>query len=114
MKKYAAGADGNSRTHDIGDHESQLEYITPSISLSSVTSVDGSGNYARTGANDGTLNAFLIFAMTLFAVVVLHEFICVPSCRHGLIKMEGTPVDTDQPRRGRLTQKRGFVNALVL
>lgn len=43
------------------------------------------------------LNAFLIFAMTLFAVVVLHEFIYVPSCRHGLIKMEGTPVDTDQP-----------------
>ena len=44
------------------------------------------------------LNAFLIFAMTLFAVVVLHEFEYVPSCRHGLIKMEGTPVDTDQPR----------------
>ncbi len=37
-----------------------------------MTQADGSDAYARTGANDGMLNAFLIFAMTLFAVVVLH------------------------------------------
>lgn len=58
-----------------------------------MTGADGPNAYARTGANDGTLKAFLIFAMTLFAVVVLHEFIYVPSCRHGLVTMEGTPVE---------------------
>ena len=50
----------------------KLDNITPDCWLSSMTSADGSDAYARTGANEGTRNAFLIIAMTLFAVVVLH------------------------------------------
>ena len=40
----------------------------------------------------------MIFAMTLFAVVVVHEFIYEQSCPLDLIVVQGTPIDTDQPQ----------------
>gem|GEM_PF-2812914 len=57
--------------------------------------------YARTGANEGTRNAFLIIAMTLFAVVVVHRNIYEQLCLLDLITNGRPPIDTDQPRTGR-------------
>ncbi len=45
------------------------------------------------------LKALRIFAMTLFAVVVVHGFIYEQPCPLDLIEVQGTPIDTDQPHR---------------
>ena len=61
--------------------------------------MDGSNAYARTVTKDGTRNAFLIIAMTLFAVVVVHGNIYEQPYLLDLITNGRPPIDTDQPHK---------------
>ena len=52
--------------------------------------------------------------MTLFAVIVLCGLIYEKPHLLGLITMQGTPIDTDQPRRNNVWQFCDFVNNFVM